>query len=135
LRFPSAEWCLVAGAAHADGPTPHAANQALLLQLLKIPRYRNAGNVQTVSELSHRGDSACLDDLERALTPLSGNHLVAMHHCAVPVTVTHEMGFAREVGDRIVFMDDGLVLEEGNPRELFASPSHQRTRSFLAKIL
>jgi polar amino acid transport system ATP-binding protein len=51
------------------------------------------------------------------------------------LVVTHEMGFAREVGDRIVFMDDGLVLEEGNPREIFANPSHEGTRSFLAKIL
>jgi len=43
--------------------------------------------------------------------------------------------FAGHAGDRIVFMDDGLVLEEGNPRELFANPSHERTRGFLAKIL
>ena len=51
------------------------------------------------------------------------------------VVVTHEMGFAREVGHRVIFMDDGLILEEGEPRELFSNPQHSRTKSFLAKIL
>jgi polar amino acid transport system ATP-binding protein len=51
------------------------------------------------------------------------------------VVVTHEMGFAREVGDRVVFMDDGVVVEEGVPAEVFASPRHERTKAFLSKIL
>jgi len=51
------------------------------------------------------------------------------------IVVTHEMGFAREVGDRVVFMDDGVVVEEGPPREVFANPRHDRTKAFLSKIL
>jgi polar amino acid transport system ATP-binding protein len=51
------------------------------------------------------------------------------------VVVTHEMGFAREVGDRVVFMDDGVVVEEGPPASVFANPRHPRTKSFLSKIL
>jgi polar amino acid transport system ATP-binding protein len=45
------------------------------------------------------------------------------------------MGFAREVGHRVIFMDDGLILEEGPPKELFSNPQVNRTKSFLAKIL
>jgi putative glutamine transport system ATP-binding protein len=51
------------------------------------------------------------------------------------VVATHEMGFAREVADRIVFLDDGAVVEEAAPAELFDNPSHARTRAFLSKIL
>ena len=51
------------------------------------------------------------------------------------VVVTHEMGFAREVGDRVIFMDGGVVVEEGNPEEIFGNPQHERTKSFLSKIL
>ena len=51
------------------------------------------------------------------------------------VVVTHEMGFAREVGDRIIFMDRGVILEENTPGELFAHPRHERTRAFLSKVL
>jgi polar amino acid transport system ATP-binding protein len=45
------------------------------------------------------------------------------------------MGFAREVGHRVIFMDDGLIVEEGPPREIFSNPQRERTKSFLAKIL
>jgi polar amino acid transport system ATP-binding protein len=51
------------------------------------------------------------------------------------MVVTHEMGFAREVGDNLVFMDDGVIMEEGDPREVLADPRHERTRSFLSKVL
>jgi polar amino acid transport system ATP-binding protein len=51
------------------------------------------------------------------------------------IVVTHEMGFAREVADELVFMDDGLVLESGDPREVLANPRHQRTQAFLSKVL
>ncbi|GAB2568492.1 amino acid ABC transporter ATP-binding protein [Gracilibacillus alcaliphilus] len=51
------------------------------------------------------------------------------------VVVTHEMGFAREVGDRVVFMDDGYVVEEKPPKELFEKPEHERTKAFLSKVL
>jgi polar amino acid transport system ATP-binding protein len=51
------------------------------------------------------------------------------------MVVTHEMGFAREVGDNLVFMDDGVIMEEGDPREVLADPRHERTRSLLSKVL
>jgi polar amino acid transport system ATP-binding protein len=51
------------------------------------------------------------------------------------VVVTHEMGFAREVGDRVVFMDGGYIIEENTPKELFENPQHERTKSFLSKVL
>lgn len=51
------------------------------------------------------------------------------------VVVTHEMGFAREVGDHLIFMDEGLVIEHGNPRTVLNSPAHDRTKQFLAKVL
>jgi polar amino acid transport system ATP-binding protein len=49
--------------------------------------------------------------------------------------VTHEMGFAREVADRVVFMDHGVIIEEGPPEHFFTAPSHERTRLFLSQIL
>jgi len=49
--------------------------------------------------------------------------------------VTHEIGFAREVGDALVFMDEGVILEAGKPREVVANPQHERTRQFLSKVL
>jgi polar amino acid transport system ATP-binding protein len=51
------------------------------------------------------------------------------------VVVTHEIGFAREVGDTLVFMDGGVIVEAGNPREVLTNPQHERTRSFLSKVL
>lgn len=51
------------------------------------------------------------------------------------VVVTHEMGFAKEVGDRVIFMDEGYIVEENVPSELFSNPQHKRTQSFLSKVL
>jgi len=51
------------------------------------------------------------------------------------IVVTHEMGFAREVADRVVMMDDGLIIEEGTPEHFFKAPTHDRTKNFLSKIL
>ncbi|SDO02064.1 amino acid ABC transporter ATP-binding protein, PAAT family [Psychrobacillus sp. OK028] len=51
------------------------------------------------------------------------------------VIVTHEMGFAREVGDRVIFMDEGYIIEEAHPSQLFSNPQHERTKAFLSKIL
>jgi polar amino acid transport system ATP-binding protein len=80
------------------------------------------------------------DEPTSALDPeLVGEVLDAMKALAgdgmTMVVVTHEMGFAREVGDRVVFMDGGVVVEEGPPREVFANPRHERTKAFLSKIL
>ncbi len=51
------------------------------------------------------------------------------------IVVTHEMGFAREVGDRVVFMDEGRIVEEGPARELIGNPKNERTQAFLSAIL
>ena len=51
------------------------------------------------------------------------------------IVVTHEMGFAREVADRVVMMDDGQIIEDGTPEHFFTNPTHERTKSFLSKIL
>ena len=51
------------------------------------------------------------------------------------VVVTHEMGFAREVGDRLLFVDDGRIIEEGRPKDVFEHPKEERTKSFLSKVL
>ncbi|MGC4892332.1 amino acid ABC transporter ATP-binding protein [Micromonospora sp. DT31] len=80
------------------------------------------------------------DEPTSALDPeLVGEVLDVMKDLAASgmtmIVVTHEMGFAREVGDHLVFMDEGLVVEEGPPREVLAAPRHERTRAFLSKVL
>ncbi|MDQ0872312.1 glutamine transport system ATP-binding protein [Paenibacillus sp. V4I3] len=57
------------------------------------------------------------------------------HEGITMIVVTHEMGFAREVADRVIFMDGGYIVEEGTPSELFDSPKHERSQAFLSKIL
>ena len=51
------------------------------------------------------------------------------------MVVTHEMGFAREVGDRLFFMDDGKVIEQGDPKDIFINPKEERTKLFFSKVL
>ena len=51
------------------------------------------------------------------------------------IVVTHEMGFAKEVASRVMFMDDGQILEEAPPQEFFANPKNERTKLFLSKVL
>jgi polar amino acid transport system ATP-binding protein len=80
------------------------------------------------------------DEPTSALDPeLVGEVLDVMRQLAqdgmTMIVVTHEMGFAREVADSLVFMDDGAVVEAGVPREMLANPQHQRTQSFLSKVL
>lgn len=80
------------------------------------------------------------DEPTSALDPeMVGEVLSAMKQLVVEgmtmVVVTHEMGFAREVGDRILFMDEGIIAEENSPEELFNNPKNERTRSFLSKVL
>ena len=57
------------------------------------------------------------------------------HEGMTMVVVTHEMGFAREVGSRVLFMDGGVIVEENTPAELFGNPQSDRLKSFLAKVL
>jgi len=80
------------------------------------------------------------DEPTSALDPeLVGEVLDAMRALAndgmTMVVVTHEIGFAREVGDTVVFMDGGVVVEAGKPREILSNPQHERTRAFLSKVL
>ena len=80
------------------------------------------------------------DEPTSALDPeLVGDVLAVMKELAeegmTMLVVTHEMGFAREVADRVVFMYDGVVLEEGTPQEIFTAPKHERTRQFLQSVL
>jgi ABC-type polar amino acid transport system ATPase subunit len=80
------------------------------------------------------------DEATSALDPeLVGEVLAVMQRLAesgmTMVVVTHEMGFARSVADRVVFLDGGVVVEEGPPSQVFGSPREERTREFLAKVL
>ncbi|MGD0895809.1 MAG: amino acid ABC transporter ATP-binding protein [Acidimicrobiales bacterium] len=80
------------------------------------------------------------DEPTSALDPeLVGDVLDVMRSLAedgmTMIVVTHEMGFAREVADSLIFMDEGVVVESGQPREMLANPKNERTRSFLAKVL
>jgi len=80
------------------------------------------------------------DEPTSALDPeLVGEVLDVMRQLAndgmTMVVVTHEIGFAREVGDTLVFMDGGVVVEAGKPREILANPQHERTQAFLSKVL
>jgi polar amino acid transport system ATP-binding protein len=80
------------------------------------------------------------DEPTSALDPeLVGDVLGVMRQLAedgmTMVVVTHEMGFAREVGDSLVFMDGGVIVEQGNPRDVINDPQQERTKSFLAKVL
>jgi polar amino acid transport system ATP-binding protein len=80
------------------------------------------------------------DEPTSALDPeLVGDVLDVMRGLAedgmTMIVVTHEMGFAREVGDALVFMDDGQVVESGHPRDVLTSPRHERTKAFLSKVL
>ena len=80
------------------------------------------------------------DEVTSALDPeLVQEVLDVMKHLAqegmTMLIVTHEMAFAREVGSRLVFMDEGRIVEEGEPRRVFESPEHPRTREFLSKVL
>jgi ABC-type polar amino acid transport system ATPase subunit len=80
------------------------------------------------------------DEPTSALDPeMVGEVLDVMKQLAVDgmtmVVVTHEMGFAREVGSRIIFMDYGKIVEENRPEEIFSNPQSERLKSFLAKVL
>ena len=80
------------------------------------------------------------DEPTSALDPeMVGEVLAVMKDLAengmTMVIVTHEMGFAREVADRVLFIDQGVIMEQGTPEELFGNPQNERTKSFLSKVL
>jgi polar amino acid transport system ATP-binding protein len=108
-----------------------------------LPAQLSGGQQQRVAiarALSMDPDMMLFDEPTSALDPeLVGDVLDVMRRLAqegmTMMVVTHEMGFAREVGDKLVFMDDGVVVEEGNPRDVLANPQQTRTKQFLSKVL
>ena len=107
------------------------------------PAHLSGGQQQRVAiarALSMDPDMMLFDEPTSALDPeLVGDVLEVMKDLAsegmTMMVVTHEMGFAREVGTKLVFMDDGVIVEEGEPRSVLDDPQHERTRSFLSKVL
>ncbi len=108
-----------------------------------FPAHLSGGQQQRVAiarALSMDPDMMLFDEVTSALDPeLVGDVLAVMKQLATEgmtmMVVTHEMGFAREVGDNLIFMDDGVIVEEGNPREVLSKPQHERTQEFLSKVL
>lgn len=107
------------------------------------PGQLSGGQQQRVAiarALAMRPKLMLFDEPTSALDPeLVGEVLDVMKDLAAEgmtmVVVTHEIGFAREVGDHLIFMDGGVVVEAGPPREVLTAPRHERTRAFLAKVL
>ncbi|MBP2143028.1 polar amino acid transport system ATP-binding protein [Methanococcus voltae] len=90
--------------------------------------------------LAMKPDAMLFDEPTSALDPELVNEVLDVmkqlaYEGMTMVVVTHEMGFAKEVGDRIVFMDEGTIVEEGAPSEIFTNPKHDRTKNFFGKIL
>ncbi|RKD30059.1 amino acid ABC transporter ATP-binding protein [Thermohalobacter berrensis] len=123
------------------------------LQLLKMvglqdkaysyPKQLSGGQKQRIAiarALAMSPDVMLFDEPTSALDPeMVGEVLYVMRQLAskgmTMVIVTHEMGFAKEVADRVIFMDDGKILEQGTPKNIFLNPQHVRTKDFLGKIL
>ena len=96
--------------------------------------------VAIVRSMAMKPDVILFDEPTSALDPeMVGEVLDLMKQLArdgmTMIVVTHEMGFAREVSDRVLFMDDGVILEDRNPKELFGDPREERTKEFLSKVL
>lgn len=121
-----------------------------LLQKVGLAEKRNSfpcelsgGQKQRVAiarALAMNPDIMLFDEPTSALDPeLTGEVLRVMKALAeehmTMLVVTHEMGFAREVANRVIFMDNGEIIEQGNPEEVFSSPKHPRTKAFLGQIL
>lgn len=107
------------------------------------PQSLSGGQKQRIAiarALAMEPDMMLFDEPTSALDPeMVGEVLQVMKDLALEgmtmVVVTHEMGFAKEVGDRILFMDDGQVMEQGTPDEIFNHPKSERTKDFLSKVL
>ena len=132
---------------------PKAEAEAKALALLKrvgledragaYPIQLSGGQKQRVAivrALMMEPEVMLFDEPTSALDPeMVGEVLSVMkelaHEGMTMVVVTHEMGFAREVGNRVLFMDEGKILEQGSPEEVFGSPKHPRLQDFLSKVL
>ena len=107
------------------------------------PKQLSGGQKQRIAiarALAMQPKVMLFDEPTSALDPeMVGDVLEVMKNLAeegmTMVVVTHEMGFAREVGDRVLFMDEGLIVEVGPPEQIFGDPQQERTQKFLAKIL
>ena len=107
------------------------------------PRQLSGGQQQRVAiarALAMEPKLMLFDEPTSALDPeLVGEVLDVMRDLAksgmTMIVVTHEIGFAREVGDALVFMDDGVIVEAGTPKDVLTNPQHERTKSFLSKVL
>ncbi len=107
------------------------------------PAHLSGGQQQRVAiarALSMDPDMMLFDEPTSALDPeLVGDVLAIMKQLAsegvTMMVVTHEMGFAREVADKVVFMDGGIIVEEGTPADVLGNPQQERTQAFLSKVL
>jgi polar amino acid transport system ATP-binding protein len=107
------------------------------------PSQLSGGQQQRVAiarALAMKPKMMLFDEVTSALDPELVNEVLnVMQQLAAEgmtmVVVTHEMGFAREVGSRLLFMDEGVIVEEGDPREIFTDPQHERTKTFLSQVL
>ena len=137
---------------HLKAMTKEQANQRAmeLLERVGLPEKANAypaslsggqkQRIAIVRALAMNPDVMLFDEPTSALDPeMVGEVLDVMKDLArdgmTMVVVTHEMGFAREVGDRVLFMDEGTIVEEGSPAQIFGNPQNQRTQDFLSKLL
>lgn len=133
--------------------TPKAEAEALALELLRkvdleekaaaYPHQLSGGQQQRVAiarALAMQPKVMLFDEATSALDPaMTSEVLSVMRQLAAEgmtmVVVTHEMGFAREVSDKILFMHDGVIIEQGTPTELLQNPQHEVTKAFLSKVL
>ncbi len=107
------------------------------------PKQLSGGQQQRIAiarSLAMNPEIMLFDEPTSALDPeMVGEVLDVMKNLAksgmTMIVVTHEMGFAREVGSRILFMDEGQIVEQGTPKDIFENPQNDRTRSFLSKVL
>lgn len=106
------------------------------------PHQLSGGQCQRVAiarALALKPDILCFDEPTSALDPeLTGEVLRVIKGLAdqntTMIIVTHEMAFARDVADKVIFMDDGVILEQGDPKEVFENPKEERTRQFLSRF-
>ena len=137
---------------HLKAMTKEQANRRAmeLLERVGLPEKANAypaslsggqkQRIAIVRALAMNPDVMLFDEPTSALDPeMVGEVLDVMKDLArdgmTMVVVTHEMGFAREVGDRVLFMDEGSIVEEGSPAQIFGNPQNRRTQDFLSKLL
>ena len=119
------------------------ADMGLEDRMNNYPHQLSGGQCQRVAiarALSMQPDILCFDEPTSALDPeLTGEVLKVIKDLAnqdtTMIIVTHEMAFARDVADKVIFMDDGYILEQGTPEQVFENPSQERTKQFLARFI